>query len=327
MKILFCIRGDCFRDFAGDSVQLIKTAQYLREKGLEIDINTGSVRDYSPYDIIHLFNLTRVEETYEYYRRAKVYDKPVVLSPIYWNLKKYYSYTGDERNLFLWDKLDTHRKEILKGCKLIYPNSELENDQIRKDFKIDIPYRVIYNGVETNHKTSYNFKKKYGLRDYVLCVARICSRKNQFVLSKICSELKLQLVLIGSINDISYFNRCMSYKNVRYLGFMDEYSLYSAYKYAGIHVLPSFVETPGLSSLEAAAVGCNIVSTVEGSAREYFGDMCVYCNPYDEHSIREAIIDCLKIKKHKELKNHVIENYNWRNCISPLFESYKCIAD
>ena len=82
MKILFCIRGDCFRDFAGDSVQLIKTAQYLREKGLEIDINTGSVRDYSPYDIIHLFNLTRVEETYEYYRRAKVYDKPVVLSPI-----------------------------------------------------------------------------------------------------------------------------------------------------------------------------------------------------------------------------------------------------
>lgn len=327
MRVLFCIRGDCFKNFAGDSMQLVKTAQYLREKKVKVDINTGLIQDYSPYDIIHLFNLTRVEETYKYYKKAKEYNKAIVLSPIYWNLKRYYNYVRDNKNLLLWDKLNMCRKEILRGCRLIYPNSELENIQIQNDFHINVPHKVIYNGVEVEHRALYNFKETYGLKDYVLCVARVCSRKNQLALSRVCSELGLQLVLIGSINDIDYFNKCMSYDNVRYLGFMDDYNLYNAYRNAKIHVMPSFVETPGLSSLEAAASGCNIVSTAEGSTREYFKDMCIYCSPYNEYSIKTAVSTCIEIKNHKDLKDHIIKNYNWKKCINPLFESYRHILN
>lgn len=327
MRVLFCTRKDCFSNFAGDSMQLMKMFKYLNEKGVQVDVNTGYIKDYSSYDIVHLFNLTRVEETYRYYKIAEDYNKLIVLSPIYWNLKKYYDYVKDTENLILWDRLWEYRKEVLKGCRMIYPNSELENIQIQDDFHMSMPHRIIYNGIEVGCKSGYNFKKAYGLNDYVFCAARICTRKNQLVLSKICSELGIQLVLAGSINDLNYFSKCMSYSNVRYLGFMDEYNLYNAYKCARIHVLPSFVETPGLSSLEAAASGCNIVSTIEGSTREYFKDMCVYCNPYDEGSIKEAVLKCLEMKRHKKLKNHVIKNYDWRKCINVLLESYRYILN
>ena len=79
MKVLLCIRNDYYRNFAGDSMQVLKTALYLRKIGVEVDINNGGIIDYSNYDIIHLFNLTRIGETYSYYKRAKFYKKNIVL--------------------------------------------------------------------------------------------------------------------------------------------------------------------------------------------------------------------------------------------------------
>jgi len=71
MKVLFCIRSNYTKNTAGDSVQLQTTAKYLSNFGVDVVINTG-VKDYSEYDIIHLFNLTRISETYEYYKIAKL---------------------------------------------------------------------------------------------------------------------------------------------------------------------------------------------------------------------------------------------------------------
>lgn len=62
MKVLFCIRNDYLKNFAGDSMQLLKTAEYLRNMKVNIDINNGNITNYSNYDLIHLFNLTRMEK-------------------------------------------------------------------------------------------------------------------------------------------------------------------------------------------------------------------------------------------------------------------------
>ncbi len=53
--------------------------------------------------------------------------------------------------------------------------------------------------------------------------------------------------------------------------------------------MPSWFETTGLSSLEAAAMGCNIVITRKGDAYEYFGDYAYYCDPESPDSIFKAI--------------------------------------
>jgi glycosyltransferase involved in cell wall biosynthesis len=241
----------------------------------------------------------------------------------------YYNYINDVESLKLWNKCKPYRFEILKGCKMIYPNSKAEEDIIKKEFGNSIPCTVTYNGVDIENKDIplYNFKERYQLNDYVLCVGRICHRKNQLALAKACKDLGLQLVLIGNINDKEYFNQCLGYGNVKHLGFMDSYNIYNAYKFCKIHVLPSFIETPGLSSLEAAAVGCNIVSTSEGSTFEYFDNMAEYCNPYDDNSIIEAIRRAYRKNPSNMLKKHILENFSWEKCIKELYDSYKQIIE
>lgn len=308
-------------------MQVLKTAEYLRKMGVTVDINDGGITDYSDYDIVHLFNLTTIGETYKYYRIARSYKKNIVLSSVYWDYKKYYNHINDSESIKLWDRCKIYRAEILKGCKMVYPNSKAEGELIQEEFGKWVPYTIIYNGIEVENDDVplYNFKERYSLNNYILCVGRIEKRKNQLMLAEACSNLGAQLVLIGKVCDKKYFSDCMKFKNVLYLGYMDSYNVYNAYRFAKLHVLPSFVETPGLSSLEAAASGCNIISTSEGCANEYFKDMANYCNPYDFDSIYEAIKAGIKQKKDNKLKNYILENYNWEKCINELHESYKKI--
>jgi len=310
-------------------MQVLKTAEYLRKLGVTVDINDGGITDYSDYDIVHLFNLSTIGETYKYYRIAKSYKRNIVLSSVYWNMEKYYNYINDLECIKLWNKCRIYRTEILKGCKMVYPNSKEEGELIQKEFGKWVPLTVIYNGVEveSDEVPLYNFKERYNLNNYTLCVGRIEKRKNQLTLAEICNKLGVQLVLIGKIINKKYFSECIKFKNVIYLGYMDSYNVYNAYRFAKLHVLPSFVETPGLSSLEAAASGCNIISTSEGCASEYFKDMASYCDPYDWNSIYESIKIGLKQKKNNKLKDYVLENYNWQKCIETLYESYKKIIN
>lgn len=324
MKILFCVRGDYYRNFAGDSMQILKTEEHLKKMGIAVDINNGDITDYSSYDIVHLFNLTTVGETYKYFKIAKSYKKTIVVSSVYCNLKKYYHYINDLESIKLWDRCKIYRTEILKGCKMVYPNSKAEGELIQKEFGSWVPYNVIYNGVEVEDDDVplYSFKDRYNLNNYILCVGTIAKRKNQLALAQVCNNIGAQLVLIGNIADKIYFNECMKFKNIVYLGFMDNYNIYNAYRFAKLHVLPSFIETPGLSSLEAAASGCNIVSTNEGCAEEYFKDMAIYCDPYDIDSIKRAVNEGLKKRKNHKLKDYVLEKYSWEKCIKELYNSY-----
>jgi Glycosyltransferase len=324
MKILFCVRNDYYRNFAGDSMQILKMAEYLRKIGVVVDINDGGITDYSGYDIIHLFNLTYIGEIYKYYKIARFYKKEIVLSSIYWNLKKYYNYINDSENIKLWDRCRNYKREILKGCKMIYTNSKVEGQLIQDEFGKCLPYTVIYNGVEVENDDVplYGFKERYNLNNYILCVGRIEEIKNQLTLAKVCNDLDLQLVLIGNINDKKYFSKIMSFKNVSYFGFIDNYNKYNAYRFAKLHVLPSFIETPGLSSLEAAASGCNIVSTSEGCADEYFRNMAIYCNPYNLDSIYKAVEEGIKRRKDNKLKGYILEKYTWKKCVESLYNSY-----
>lgn len=324
MKILLCIRGDYIKNFAGDSKIVLMTAKYLRRLGVEVDINDGYITDYSSYDIVHLFNLTRMGETYKYYKQAHRQKKNIVTTPIYWNLKRYYMHNNNIENIKLWEKSNLYREEILKGSKMLLPNSELEKEKLINEFKLINPCRVVYHGVEIEHDETplYNLKARYNLNNYVLCVARITPEKNQLALARACSKLDTNLVLIGKINDKAYYDKCIEYDNVVYLGFMDSYHIYNAYRFAKIHVLPSFMEIPGLSSLEAAASGCTVASTCEGSATEYFKDYALYINPYDEESILNAVENGLKQRKKNNLKNYVLENYGWDKCIKQLYNCY-----
>ncbi|KOA20253.1 4-alpha-N-acetylgalactosaminyltransferase [Clostridium homopropionicum DSM 5847] len=325
MKVLLCTRQDYNRNIAGDSTQVLKTAKYLDKLGVEVSINNGCIFDYYNYDIIHLFNINKIGDIYNYYKIAHKYKKKIVISPVYHNPQKYLIFKDYKDKLKLWEASNAYRKEIFMGSTAIITNSISERENIIRDFNIKKKFNVIYNGVEVEDEQVplYSIRERYNLNSYVLSVGKICSMKNQHIIAKICNELDIQLLLIGRIKESSYYKECMKYKNVLYLGFMDSYNIYNAYRFAKLHVKAGFFEMPGFSSLEAAASGCNIVTTSEGCAKEYFKDLAIYCNPYDENSIYESIRAGLKMHKAEKLKELVKKEYTWEKYTNQLYETYK----
>ncbi len=323
MNILFCIRNDYLTNFAGDSSQLLETADYIRKKGTTVTINNGTVFDYTNYDVIHLFNLTRITETYQYFKIAQKYNKPIVLTPIYWDLSKYYHYSNDMQSIKLWDYYRQFRKEIIQGCKMVYPSSALEMKSLKEEYGDEFPFQIIYSGVSVKYeKDFYISNELISLKPYILCAARVCPRKNQLTLCEAANQIGINVILAGNVNSKSYFERCLAYSNVHYWGFLSESQLRVLYENAILHALCSFVETPGLASLEAGFYGTDIVSTCEGSAEEYFEKFSHYCNPYDKSDIKRSILSALSDTKQPELKQHIESNFLWENCLSGLYKSY-----
>lgn len=323
MKVLFCTRPNYLSNLGGDTVQLLNSVKFLRSLGVDVTINSGEIKDYSTYDIIHLFNLTRISETYEYFKTARRSTRPIVITPVYWDLSKYFNYTKSKNHIELWKKYEPFRNEILNGCSMIYPSSLIEKDLLQKNYGTHIPSTVVFNCVDSFLSDTPRGEKEYSdEKGFILCVARICPRKNQFALARACNELGEKLILAGEAYNKEYLQKCLIFKNVMYTGFVLGKKLMQLYRTAKLHTLCSFVETPGLSNLEAAACGCNIISTSEGSTAEYFKDMALYCNPYDYSDICNTIRSGLTHNKQPFLQEHILKNFNMEKCLLPLYQSY-----
>ena len=85
VKIVLQNRPNYRRSIAGDSIQLIKTEEYLIKTGVNATIDNSPQADLAAYDVVHLFNLIPVVETYQFYLNARQQNKKIVLSTIYWD--------------------------------------------------------------------------------------------------------------------------------------------------------------------------------------------------------------------------------------------------
>ncbi len=161
----------------------------------------------------------------------------------------------------------------------------------------------------------------------VLCVARIESLKCQFELARAMEGLPWPLVLIGRAapNHVAYYERIKRgcAPNVLLLGPVEHHLLPQYYSVAKVHALVSWFETTGLSSLEAGAMGCNLVITDKGDTREYFKDYAFYCQPDSIESIRRAIIQAHEAPANPELRQHILENYTWEKTAEKTMEGYE----
>jgi hypothetical protein len=110
---------------------------------------------------------------------------------------------------------------------------------------------------------------------------------------------------------------------VTFIESLPQEELASAYAAAKVHALPGWFETPGLSTLEAAAAGCNVVSTDRGLAREYLGEMAWYCDPRSLESIRAAVVAAYEGPRSQALREHVRERYGWKTAAERTLEGYR----
>lgn len=163
----------------------------------------------------------------------------------------------------------------------------------------------------------------------VLCVARIEGIKNQLNLIRALNNTRFNLVLIGSHapNQKTYYNACRSIAaaNITFIDHTPQPELVRYYQQAKVHILPSWFETTGLSSLEAAAMGCNVVITDKGDAKEYFGNNAWYCDPADPGNIRLMVEKASLGNYNEALHEMILKKYTWKQAALETYKAYQNI--
>lgn len=363
MKVLMQSRVSLFEVPGGDTIQILKTKEYLEKIGISVDISTELEPDLKEYDIVHLSNLIRPQEVYLQARNAKRQRKKVMLSPIYCLYTEYEKKGRKGFIGFLVNFLDSgqieylkvlgraienrelHKgtlflfkegykklqKKILSLADFLLPNSQSEMNRIKKDFNLNnCPYLIVPSSVDKNFFSNENIKIDKELEKFkncVLCVARIEGRKNQLNIVKAMKRLPYNLVLVGEVapNHKRYLARIKKEitNNVYVLGRVDSSILNQLYNLAKVHVLASWYETAGLSSLEAGIMDCNLVITDKGDTREYFRDYAYYCEPDSIDSIRQAIVKAYESPVNPELKERILKNFTWEKTAEKTLEAYQ----
>jgi glycosyltransferase involved in cell wall biosynthesis len=360
VKVLFQSRSTLFTVPGGDTIQVLKTKEYLERLGVFVAISNDLEPDVSSYDIVHLFNLVRPQEVYLQALNAKRQNKKVALSTIYVSYEEYERYVrggvlgllsrflgpGKVEYLKIAARAAINR-EIYKAAAIsgeiltlqwiigmsdvFLPNSESEMLRLRTDipFPPGKRYTVVPNAVDkelflpeggtVSHQTSR-------FAGCVLCVARIEGLKNQLNLVRAMRDLPWPLVLIGkpAPNHLRYFASVKrdAGPNVHLLGEIPHDQLPRYYRAAKVHALASWMETTGLSSLEAGAMGCNVVITDKGDTREYFGSDAFYCDPGSIESIRAALVKAYEAPVAPVLRERILRQYTWERTAEKTLEGY-----
>lgn len=320
LKVLFLARPDLDRIKAGDTIQIRNLMSVLKKKGVKVDINLDLRPDLDGYDLVHCFNILRIENTAKQIYSIAAKEIPIVITPIYWNMEEYLRKIKPNK-IKKWVEKQYLRKEVLKYADIIVPNAEIEWKLLKNDFCLNKPYRIIYNGVDE----CFRYHNE-GPKNGIISVGRIHSRKNQLMIIKALKGIGVPVTFIGDSNDANYYKQCVlaanSTNNIRLHRAVEKKELSKIYKQSKVHILASWYDTPGLVNLEAGLAGCNIVSTNRGTAREYLKDYAYYCNPDNINQIRAKVLEAYKKPLKSELINHIHSNYTWNKVGDELLKIY-----
>ncbi|HEX8607920.1 MAG TPA: glycosyltransferase family 4 protein [Pedobacter sp.] len=359
LKVLMIGRATLDSSPGGDSVQLYSTAKYLRLVGVEVDVHLSNESiKYEKYDIIHFFNIIRPDDILSHIKRTTL---PFVISTIFVDYSEFErlnrkglqgiitrSFSGDNleylkaiaRYFLNGDKIQS-RYYLLNGhkasvnyvslkSKALLPNSHSEYQRFIEKYKSNKNYRKIPNAIDLSVFDDFVTPNEK-FRDHIICVGRIEGRKNQLNLLIALSNTDYKVTLIGqqSPNHKAYYEECLriieSNPNFRIINHIGHSELSSIYKAAKVHVLASWFETTGLSSLEAAAMGCNIVVSRKGDTEEYFEDMAFYCDPGDISSIRSQVDAAFVSGFNITLRQKIRREYTWARAAEDTYSAYKSV--
>ncbi|MDD5089780.1 MAG: HAD-IIIA family hydrolase [Candidatus Wallbacteria bacterium] len=341
-----------FSDLAGKSgggaeTQLEKTMSHLRKQNCEIEL-INKPHEAGGYDLIHLFRIS--DEVVRFYRELPKQRPPVLLTTIFWSeiipLDQVcfspidYAVTGWKRmtrRIRGWHRgLKNFQgiRAMLQSVDMLLPNSELEAGHLREIFSWIPRYHVIPNAVDSSVFTvNQQASPQVMDGDFVLSVGRFDEVKNRFNLVRAMKSAEMPLVIIGAFPDKGRYRRMRkSLERERsekciFLPPVDQRDLWAYYRAARVHALPSWYETTGLSSLEAAACGCAVVVSDRGGVREYFGSDAFYCDPGDPASIAAAVKQAWDAGPSVRLRDRIRKEFTWEVAARRTREAYDSVLD
>lgn len=322
----------------GHLIQMERTAEALRALGVVVTTCHSAQPDLTDVDVLHCF-----DPTAEMIRAGRVAGLPVVVSPIYCS-KAYVLGVASGRSVgrrllriarltrsvaFRGSLATAERiveplvnlRSAFEAADLLLPNSDLEARAIRRDLDVSTPMDVVPNGVASNI-----FTPSDQARSGVLYVARIDPHKNQLGLIQAMKSTSVKLTIVGPAHphhqDYERACRSAAGSTVEFLDGRTQDDLVALYQSARVHAMPSWFETTGLSSLEAALCGCNVVTTDRGYASEYFDDLAWYCDPSSPDSIRAAVLTALDSPT-PPLADRILDRYTWHHAAAATLAAYE----
>jgi glycosyltransferase involved in cell wall biosynthesis/tetratricopeptide (TPR) repeat protein len=352
MRILMQNRANTFVHRGGDTVVVERLSQGLTERGLDVTVDVTGTEDPSQYDLVHLFNFATADLTTDLGKRAQEAGVPFVVTTLYEDVPSFhhqshavaiklleYVARGQDRQWWAAHKLDLESivpatrfgvDWLVDNATALFTNGSGESSAILGDF----PQAKLVVEVPLGHEVGRMvgpelFEREYGVTDFVLCVGRIETRKNQLMLLKALEDSDLTVVLAGGgfSYQPEYEKAVRAFKRKGHTIILDRVTpemLSSAYSACRIHVLPSWYELPGLVSLEAAAHGKNIVVTRTGTTGDYVGTKAFYCKPWDSDSINAAITAAFYAPV-KEGLVEMAKSYTWDTAVDKTVSAYENI--
>lgn len=229
-----------------------------------------------------------------------------LLNPFRKAIHCFSSLFGNKGNV-VFGKYKRMAEEIVTGCDILLPNSDEEATIIQKLYGRTT--NLLSKTIVVPNAIDKSTVSKGGLDDscdnlpsgFVLQVGAINCVKNQINVVKALFDNKgIPIVFVGKQTDKKYFDKLKKISNRRgNVFFYDQVKneeVFKFYRKAVCHVLPSFRESPGLSSLEALANGIQIVVSKSKYCPTHYYDFenCAHiCDPYSCKSIKKAILSAI----------------------------------
>ena len=342
MRVLIQNRSDAYAVPGGDTKQMQETAAHLRRLGVDVDISLETSPQLEGYDLVHLFNLSRPDSTVLQARNAHERGVPFVLTPIHQLVERYdregrpgglsllyrVAPGGMKRARSLYLRrphLDRERDWVGANAAAILPSSDLEGEQLRRDFGFTTPLVTVPVGIELVETPAR-------ARSGVLCAGRIEPFKNQIELIRALEGTGIPVRLAGATSPRHprWAARCLSLlqrAGGEYLGHLGPADLAAAYAEAEVHAAPSWFESASITSLEAAWHGCRVVCTEVGYARAYLQDDAGYCDPGDPASIRTAVEAALASPAPEELRERIRTTFTWEHAAEETLAAYRLVRN
>lgn len=342
-RVLLHVGAAAFQSPGGGETQVVKTAEYLRRRGLRAKLFLPLRDRIADADCLHLFGT--LPEHLALVEAARHARTPTVLSTISWyDLSSAWHLTPQVHfrlaraaRFFLRaliPSLPNWRRRLYAEADRLLPNSLAEAHQLVRYFGVS-PEKicVVPNGADPAFAEGdpAAFARRFGLRDFLLYPGRIEPRKNQLGFLRAARNLDVPIVMLGAPvpGHEDYLQACRhsAGDNVCFVGRLEHDSplLRSAYAAARCVALVSWFETPGLAALEAAFSGTPLVLTSRGATREYFGPLAHYAHPNRPREIRRAVEAALNEPRSDARARWVRERYAWDEVALATAKAYETI--
>lgn len=202
----------------------------------------------------------------------------------------------------------SERKLMYKSVDSIVVNSKLERQYLLDIFgsPLSNKIRIIYNTFD--QKSKITTEKTPGLdykNPYYLMVSHLNRRKNIFNLllasDKIYQKHNLRLIVVGGLrffdpkDKVNFLKMVEDREWVEYLGEKDNDEVAHLMVNSEFHILPSFIESPGISNLEAITLGKKIVVGDFPILHEYFSKNTIFTG-FNAKQIERSVDEILSIE-------------------------------